>query len=444
MPLFNNKQKDEIRALNAKVEKLEKRELKIGGVSIPSISSINNVPSGSNEDNVLKIPTVSACVDLITGSIAQMPVYLYKQNANGSIEKVEDKRVSLLNHENEAEVMSAIDFKKLMVTDYLLRGQAFAYLGKQTETIDVGGSLEEIEELVELNHQPAKNIQVEPLHDGIKYVGAKYTKTTMTGKLIKRTRKTEFSQDQLLRVLNNPINAFEGVGVLKRGKDVFEQALAEMEYTKALYNNGAMPKGILKTSGRLSQPAIDRLRDSWSSMYAGVKSSAKTIILEEGMDYQALSMKPNEIQISETSKETESKICKLFNVPESMISSSANKYNSIGQNQLHFLKHTLAPIITSFEGAFDRQLLTEQEKREGYYFRFDTSELLRATEKERVEAIGEGLAKGIYTINEARQKLDLPDIDEDMFMWGLQTVLYNPKTGEMKVPNMDGGNKNEN
>ena len=44
MPLFNNKQKDEIRALNAKVEKLEKRELKIGGVSIPSISSINNVP----------------------------------------------------------------------------------------------------------------------------------------------------------------------------------------------------------------------------------------------------------------------------------------------------------------------------------------------------------------------------------------------------------------
>jgi hypothetical protein len=84
----------------------------------------------------------------------------------------------------------------------------------------------------------------------------------------------------------------------------------------------------------------------------------------------------------------------------------------------------------------DKSLLLENEKAEGYYFRFETAELLRATEKERVEAVALGVEKGLYTINEGRQKLDLSNIDEDVFMWGLQNVLFNPETGEMKIPNM--------
>ncbi|EEL90737.1 hypothetical protein bcere0030_53180 [Bacillus cereus AH1273] len=110
---------------------------------------------------------------------------------------------------------------------------------------------------------------------------------------------------------------------------------------------------------------------------------------------------------------------------------------------MHFLKHTIAPILVALEQAFDRQLLTTREKKvKGYYFRFDVSELLRATEKERTEAIALGLEKGLLTINEAREKLDLPNIKKDVFMWGLNHVLYNPKTNEMNVPNMDGGTEN--
>ncbi|AJH65359.1 hypothetical protein bcere0016_12160 [Bacillus cereus 95/8201] len=389
-----------------------------------------------NEKTVTQIPTAEACLDLIVKTVSGLPIKLHKENADGSIEKIQnDYRVSLLNDENETYMNM-----KGLVKDYLLHGQAFLY--KRYDVTTVLG--EPMKSLKELNYLSAKNIQITKLYnDGIKHTDAEYQLTTFTGQYVGGNKHETFKANELLRVINNPLNDFEGEGLLVRGDKLFKQALAEMEYTNGIYDRGALPLGILKTTARLSQTAVERLRDAWAKLYGGVRNSAKTVILEEGMDYKALSMNPNEIQMNETMNRTDSKICTLFGVPESLISTKANKYNSVEQNSLHFLKHTIAPILIDIEKVFNKELLTGKEKLQGYYFRFDTSELLRATEKERTESIALGLEKGLLTINEARAKLDLPKIDDDVFMWGLNHVLYNPKTKEMKVPNTDGGTENQ-
>lgn len=425
--------------------KTEKRSVEetptFGGVEV----NVNGQLFGGmnvTEKTVMEIPTVEACVSLIANTIASLPIDLKQQNRDGSVEKVtkdKQERVFLLNQENE-ENMSSRDLIKNTVKDYLLHGQAFTY--KRYEVKTVHG--EPLRKLKELNYLPAKNMQITKIYnDGIKHTNAEYQLTTFTGQYVGGNKHKTFTPNELLRVSNNLINAFEGEGLLIRGDKLFKQALAEIEYTNGIYDRGALPLGILKTTARLSQTAIDRIRLAWSKLYGGVKNSAKTVILEEGMTFDKISMNPDEMQMNETTDRTDSRICKLFGVPESMISAKANKYNSVEQNSLHFLKHTIAPILIALEQAFDRQLLTEKEKKEkGYFFRFDVSELLRATEKERMEAIGLGLEKGLLTINEAREKLDLPNIKNDVFMWGLQSVLYNPKTDDMKVPNMDGGTEN--
>ncbi|EEL89657.1 TPA: phage portal protein [Bacillus nitratireducens] len=423
--------------------KTEKRSIEekptFGGIEITTNSSLFGGMS-VNEQTVMEIPTVEACVSLIANTIASLPIDLKQQNKDGSVEKIKkDDRHFLLNQENE-ENMSSRDLIKNMVKDYLLHGQAFANKGNEVET--VRGELKRT--LKELNYLPAKNMQITKIYNnGIKHTDAEYQLTTFTGQHVGGNKHKTFGPNELLRVLNNPINAFEGEGLLVRGDKLFKQALAEIEYTNGIYERGALPLGILKTTARLNEKAINALRLAWSKLYGGVRNSAKTVILEEGMEYEKISMNPNEIQMNETMDRTDSRICKLFGVPESMISSKANKYDSVEQNSLHFLKHTIAPILVALEQAFDRQLLTTREKKvKGYYFRFDVSELLRATEKERTEAIALGLEKGLLTINEAREKLDLPNIKKDVFMWGLNHVLYNPKTNEMNVPNMDGGTEN--
>ncbi|WP_448163233.1 phage portal protein [Bacillus mobilis] len=400
----------------------------------------------ATEESVMTISTVTSCMDIITGSMAQMPVHLYRETENGSMKKVlDDYRIKLLNDQS-APNMNAINTRKLMVKDYMLHGEVFIEMKKQKSVIS-SGDITIYGDIEKLVHLPAKNVNVQAYidEDGTDLVRADFTLTTLEGNntFINKKHKTELSEEDLLRILKNPLNSYQGVGVLTRGEKIFQQALDEMEYTSNIYKNGAMPTGVLKTQARLNQSMIDRLRDAWASLYGGVRNAAKTVILEEGMEYQKISLNPDEIQMHQTKKETNSEICKLFGVPESMVSTVANKYGSIEQNQLHFLKTTLATIITDFENAYNQYLLTEEEKEKGYCFRFDTSELIRTTEKEKIEAVGLGLEKGLLTINEARYKLDLPPIDDDVFMWGLQHALYNPKTKEMTVPNMDGGTTNK-
>lgn len=407
---------------SAQNTEMEKREEYFNSGSA-AFASLFGAGGTITEEKVMKIPTAEACINLISSAVAQMPIMLYKESPDGSIEKIlDDKRVHLLNHEPN-ELLNGYNFKKQIVKDYLLHGGAFISVEKLGNDVD------------ELYPLPARNVSyTKYIKDGYK-VSAEVRLTTIDGTNIS-TKEVKFKPYELMIALSDSPDGISSVGLLAKGEKIFQQALDEMEYTYNIFQRGALPLGILKTEGRLTQGAIDRLRDSWAALYGGSKNSAKTVILEEGMDYSPLSMKPSDLQLVDSKSGTNSEICKLFGVPENMITTATNKYVSIEQNQLHFLKHCLAPIIGAIEAAADKSLLLEKEKAEGYYFRFDTSEMLRATEKERVEAVALGLEKGLFTINEARSKLDLPEIEDDVFMWGLQSVLFNPETGEMKVPNM--------
>src|SRR5699024_3369389 len=145
--------------------------------------------------------------------------------------------------------------------------------------------------------------------------------------------------------------------------------------------------------------------------------------------------KPNELDLTNVRKHTVSEIARIFNVPESMINSSLNKYSSNEQNNIYFLQYCLAPIITSIESAFNKSLLLETEKNEGYFFRFDVSELLRTTEKEKIETVVKAMEKGLLSINEARAKIDMPNIKEDYFTWNLGSIFYDPESGLFTIPN---------
>lgn len=362
------------------------------------------VTDAVTEEKVMKIPTAKACIDLVTSTIAQMPVYLYKENLDGSIEKINDRRVSLLNHEANT-FLNGYSLKKNMTKDYLLHGASYVSI------IEAGNTI------LELHPLPARAVSIQKrVQNGYRTVGADIFLSTSENGAINQTsqKPISFKPYELMIALQETHDGLTSSGIIKHGQEIFKQALNEMEYTSNLYERGALPLGLLKTDSRLTESQSTALRTAWANLYGGIKNSSKTVLLQEGMSYQSLSMNPNDLQLTETRKGTNAEICKLFNVPESLVASQVGKqYVSIEQNNLHFLKTALAPIITSLEGSMDRSLLLESEKDAGYFFRFDTSELLRSTEKDRVDTLVAGVAGGIYTKNEARAKLDLPAIEEE-------------------------------
>ena len=71
------------------------------------------------EDEAIEIPSVVACIELVSSSIAQLPIYLYKENEKGEVERVlGDRRVFLLNSEPNP-LLNGYNFKKRIVKDYL-------------------------------------------------------------------------------------------------------------------------------------------------------------------------------------------------------------------------------------------------------------------------------------------------------------------------------------
>ena len=396
-----------------------------------SITSLFSQEEEISEDTVLKIPTVQSCYELIAGTIAQLPVYLYKETEDGSVEKIpDDYRHRLLNDEPN-EYQSAYNFKKQMLKDYLFRGVTYNYIEKKGN------------EIIELTNIKAKNVKVEKfVKDGFKIVDVNiHIMGQEEGSQVNRGKSKQTIIDTLkpyecVIALKDSIDGVTSKGILDYGKDVFKVALEEKTYTSSIYKNGSLPLGVLKTSGRLTQSAVDKLKASWQSLYSGTGNAGKTVVLEEGLDYSPVSLKPGELLLTENRKDVVSDICKLFNLPESLIDVTKIKYGSLEQNNIHFLQYTLSPIITSLENAFNKTLLLEEEKRQGYFFAFDTSEVLRSTDREKYEAVKVALDGGIMSINEGRYKLNLPAIKDDVMKWTLGSVLYYPATGEMKIPNM--------
>ena len=387
-----------------------------GGTSFTSYFGSNQKVT---EKEALSIPAVSSAIELITASVSQLPIYLYKvENDNEVVVVKDDKRSFLLNNEPNY-FMNAQTFKKQIVKDYLFYGASYIKIEKERN------------EITGLYTLPIEEISIEKY----RVSPYEYQATIKVGYDGNSNISNSFSPDELAIVLKDSKDGFTGIGILEENSDTLRLALDEIDYTNSILKNGALPIGVLKATARLSSKAIERLRSSWENLYGGSKKAGKTIILEEGLDYQPISMKPNELDLSNIKKQTISEIARIFNVPESMINSASNKYNSNEQNNIYFLQYCLAPILTSIESAYNKSLLLESEKEEGYFWKVDVSELLRTTERERIETVVTAMRSGLLSINEARRRIDMPNIDNDYFTWNLGNVFYDNETGKIMVPN---------
>lgn len=392
------------------------------GIGATSIVGTHNAGSSKiSEEDALSISSVVAATDLISSTIARLPIQIYKKGTKG--EQVildEDRRYKILNKEPNSN-MSGINLKKRIVMDYLLHGNS--YLIPEWNR----------NEIVALYHVPPKNVN-------IKKYARKGTEYIIDGKIgiqgIDGTYVKDFDPDELVIILKNSDDGLQSKGVLDLNSELLELALRQQRYSSSILENGSLPLAVLQVPTKLTEKAMNNIKNSWVRNYQGGNNAGKTVVLEEGVEYKPVSLNPNELDLTSGKKDTMSDIARLFNIPESMINADANKYNSNEQNNIHLLQYTLSPIISVIETAFERSLLLEEEKENGYRIQIDTSSILATTEAEKIKSTNEALKGGIISINEARRRHGYRVIDDDYMMWSLGAVFYNKESGRMTIPNM--------
>src|SRR5699024_8332633 len=152
-------------------------------------------------------------------------------------------------------------------------------------------------DLIAIHHIPARNVNVEKyvnknlpfvVNGVVKVVGA-------DGSLV------EFLPDELMIILKNSEDGLQSSGVLDLNSELLKLALNQQEYSSCILLNGSLPITILSTPSKLSDKSMERITKSCRSSYQGGKNTGKTVVLEDGMDYKPVALKPNALDLT-TSK----------------------------------------------------------------------------------------------------------------------------------------------
>ena len=384
---------------------------------------LNGVITGTSSDRytaeqVLTIPVANACLAIIVNSIKDLPIELYERIDEKTVKSLtDDYRIRLLNDQPNT-VSTGVDFKARMIRDIVLHGNAYVEIEKDGNKIESLWNLD------------PRLVAISTLTDPVKPYIIKDIVIRITGSSVPLT-----IDEVMIAVADSDDLGLSGNGVIAYGDKIIELALNELELSSNIMNNGSSPASILKIEKNLSPDAQQRLRDSWEKLYKGASNSGKLVILEEGMSYEKMTYSPSELGISDLMNSTSSSICQLFNVPEQMVSASANTYGSVESMSIRFLQYCISPIISIIESSLNRSLLLEKEKGK-LFFKINTDTVLQSTQQERYEALNTGISSGILSINEARIKENLPPIDDNFHRLSLGAVMYQPEDRTYFIPNM--------
>lgn len=343
--------------------------------------------------DALTLPAVSGAVDFISGTIASMPIKLYKRK-NGHVEEIDDARVNMLNCDT-GDTLDAYQLKKALVEDYLLGKGGYCYIERERNDVKA------------LKYIPDSFISIlrdpNPLE---KY----YTIFCYDA---------EFHPYQFIKLLRNTKDGASGVGLTQEVSKALETAYHTLIYQLGLVKSGGNKKGFLKSQRKLGQDEIDLLKQAWANLYANDESNV--VVLNNGLEFQEASNTSVEMQLDENKKILQAEINNIFHIYD-------NDYEKT-------FKTAIYPIIKAFETALNRDLLLEKEKGK-YFFEFDVKEIVRASIKERYEAYKIANETGWITKNEIRRQENMNEIDGlDVIDFGLGSVLYNVITGLFYTPN---------
>lgn len=346
----------------------------------------------------LNIPAVARCVNLISEIVSMIPIKLYKEEISGgkfkTVEVPDDERCSLLN-EDTKDTLDGVQFKKALVRDYLLDGNAYAYINKQRNTVK------------SLHYVDCNDIFISKNYDPI----FKDYNILIRGQTYKPF--------EFVKILRATKDGASGAGVIEENNELLLSAYTTMKFEQSLVSTGGSKKGFIKSEKRISKEAMDAIRQAWKNLYCTNESNV--LILNEGLDFKEASNTSTEMQLNENKNSLNNSILDIFGVPTNW-------------DWETFIKTAVMPILTAFECALNRDLLLEREKK-SLYFAFDTKEITKGDIKTRFEAYKIALDSNLMQIDECRYIENLEPLGLNFIKLGLQDVLFNPATKEVYTPN---------
>lgn len=333
-----------------------------------------------NKNSAMSLSTVFRCVDLISDSIAILPIQIKVRNGN-CINTLENHSLNYVLSDRNLSHISKYNLIKLLVQSVLLRGNGYAYIHRSDDGTPT-----------ELQYLEASDVVVQ------------YNKQTNDLFYISSLIRGRINPRDIIHLKKYSYDGINGISVISFASRSVELAQNAENNASSFFQDGSNLKGILTVQGTLSQAQRDQIKAAWSS------NDDKLKVLAGNMSYTPISISPEDSELLSTRKFNTIDICRFFGVNPILIGDlTYASYGTLEQVNTEFVLHTLQGFIKMIEEEFNRKLLKFSES--NLYIDLDENYLIRADKNASAQYYSTLLQNGVLCINEVRSELGLSEIE---------------------------------
>jgi HK97 family phage portal protein len=341
-------------------------------------------------ENCEQSPTVKAIVTAISNRLAVTPVHVYKRATKKGRETKEKQPnhpvAKLLEYPNPYQ--SRVDFWADAASSLVRYGNFVAYKGRgKTGPIRF------------LRPMHASEISTEQKDD-------------MTGTVLYRYGSGGTQQDytlaQLLHVRGPARNFYWGDSPVKDVSTTIALEVAAEKFGFSFFDNGALPLMIFRymqgSGGFKSKEQEEQFVKDFQAAFSG-NNRHRAMLLPKGIETgEPVKVENDKAQMIETRRYQRTVIAGAFGVPPQYVGDLERAtFNNAEQQTIQFTADVIYPVVQKFEAALERDLLTEEDWRNGVVIRFNLDSILRADFKSRQEGLQIQRQNGVLSPNEWRE-----------------------------------------
>ena len=211
----------------------------------------------------------------------------------------------------------------------------------------------------------------------------------------------------------------QGISPIAAGMQGIALGMAAERFGVRWFGDGANPSGILKhPDPNLKPEEAERIKKGWARTFASL--NREPAIIYGGMEWQQLTISPEESQFILTRQMQGGQIASLYRIPPHLVGDvekSTSWGTGIEEQGIGFLTFTLGPWVERFEQAMSFLLPR------GQLARFRVAELMKGRQAERYASYAIGRQWGWLSVNDIREQEDLPPVpDGDVYLSPMNMV----------------------
>lgn len=350
-----------------------------------------------SEQRALASTAIYGGTKIIAEDVGSLPLKIYERKDKSSFEALDHPLYELLHDQPNPET-TAMEFREALTANAILCGDGYARI------IRDGKRPTALWQLMPYNVRTDRNA-----------LGATFYRVSENG-----TEK-QYPAEDIMHLRGFSRDGKHGESILEIARSTIGLTLDQNEYAAKFFKNDHTPGIALETADKLGPEGVANAKAAWKK----VVESHDVAVLQEGMKVNVIGQTNVESQLIEQRTFQILEVCRILRLPpHKLMELSRATFSNIEQQNIQYYTETLRPWLVRWEQTIRRCLIPAEER--GKIFAEHSIEgLLRGDFKAQSEGFARLLEKGVLSINQVREYLNLNPVeggDEHFIQLNMQTI----------------------